>query len=329
MQIAGTGLWCDATRAQGMCFLSRASEELRGRHRQFLCTQRTLALVRCIDPNRPYEALVTPYGRPFSFGTLRLELFPSGCLPGAASLLVTLERDRRSLVYAGRINPMALPSCEELQIRPAEALLCDAPLADGGRELPTLSEAREALLAALRDAQVNLVLCPALGTAPEVLRLLAGSGRAVHVHPRIVSYLQAYQRLGIAAVPGPHRPLAPRRPAQRGEVVLWPAETRLGPARAGSGADAPRVLVCAGWTLLDDAVARCRKGLGPLGADAVFLPFPDSADLPGLLRYLSQSGARDLYLRAGLSDNVLAACARLRVRVHPLLPPSQLELFSA
>src|SRR5262245_5573711 len=90
VQIEGTPVWCDALRTRGMCFLSHAACRTRATHRQVLATPRTRALCEALGgAGRGAEWLVSPCGRPFSLGRVRIELFPSGHLPGAAALVLT------------------------------------------------------------------------------------------------------------------------------------------------------------------------------------------------------------------------------------------------
>src|SRR5947209_6811821 len=89
VRVRGLSIWCDARKAHGLVFLSHAhvpiAPSLRARAR-LIATERTLALYRAVS-TPPGEVLVTPFARPFSLGRARLELLPSGHLPGGAQLL--------------------------------------------------------------------------------------------------------------------------------------------------------------------------------------------------------------------------------------------------
>jgi len=112
VRIAGTVIACDAAIGSELVFLShapafgvharRALPQLRGVRRQLLATELTLALLGPAGARLKAHALPAGYGRPFSLGDLRLEMFPSGFIPGAASLLC--EHDGRRIVYAGAIG---------------------------------------------------------------------------------------------------------------------------------------------------------------------------------------------------------------------------------
>src|SRR6185369_2245653 len=59
-----------------------------------ITTERTrlLRAVEITPKGQAADILVTPFGRPFALGRLRLELLPSGHAPGAAQLYVAVER---------------------------------------------------------------------------------------------------------------------------------------------------------------------------------------------------------------------------------------------
>src|SRR5262252_4918015 len=113
VRVQGTIVACDATAGSDLIFLSharalgaraaRALPRARGGKRQVLATELTLALLGPPGDRLRPCALLAPLGRPFGLGSLRLELFASGAMPGAASLLC--EAGARRVVYAGPIGP--------------------------------------------------------------------------------------------------------------------------------------------------------------------------------------------------------------------------------
>src|SRR5262245_42193529 len=96
VRINGTVVACDAVAGGDLTFLSRAEAPgARGHQalprltarRQLLTTETTLALLGPDGARLRPHTLVAEYGRPFALGGVRLELFSSGLMPGAASLL--------------------------------------------------------------------------------------------------------------------------------------------------------------------------------------------------------------------------------------------------
>jgi putative mRNA 3-end processing factor len=327
VQIAGTILWCDALRARGLCFISSAQVRARAAHRQILTTPRTQALLAAQgipDPaghaagqaRAAAEVLVTPYGRPFSLGTLRLELFPSGHLPGAASLLV--QQGGRRVIYGGDVCPRPPGErpglAEPCEVRGGEVLVLGAPVAALGQPLPSRAEAGAQLVDAVQRAldrhQTPVVLAAALGGAQEALVWLGQAGLAVRAHPRIAALAAAYRQEGLA-LPA----LSPVGTSRQGPL-LWPLELREAPALARQ-APAYRIAVT-GLALAPDAAAR-------LGVD-VAVPLADHGDLESILSYVRATGASEVYLTSGHREILVQTLAAQGVRAYRLGPPQQMDL---
>src|SRR5262245_44831781 len=98
VHIVGTPLWCDARHTREACFVSSARVPGARRHRQVLATDVTLRLLPEAHERAKHSTLAVPLGRPFTLGTLRLELFRSGFMPGAASLMIESKGVR--VIYA-------------------------------------------------------------------------------------------------------------------------------------------------------------------------------------------------------------------------------------
>lgn len=316
VHIRETILWCDALRARDLCFLSHGAVAVRGGHRQVLLTSRTLELLAARkNGGFAWEPLITPFGRRFTLGALRLELFPSGRLPGAASLLVVTKAG--PIVYGGEVNPSApggLRLAEPCEVRGAETLIVAAPLAPLARPLPPRQDAEAALLAAvgraLDDRTWPIILAPAWGAAEEAILLLTRAGFRLSVHPRLAAHLEAYRRLGLD-VPRPST--HPRL----GTPLVWPLELRHSPQLARL--ERARRIAAAG------------VGLDPrapqlLGVDEV-VPLADHADLDALLEYVRTTGARRVYFTTGYCEAVARALAKRHVEALPLGPPEQMKLL--
>src|SRR4029079_7812971 len=133
---------CDAAAGTDLVFLShapalsvharRAVPRLGRARRQLLTTELTLALLGAAGDRLKTHALPGAYGRPFSLGDLRLEMFPSGFMPGAPSRLC--DRGGQRIVYAGPIGPQA-------DVRAADAVCIDATFASPALAFPTRADA--------------------------------------------------------------------------------------------------------------------------------------------------------------------------------------------
>ena len=319
VRLAGTVLACDAAAGGDLVFLShaavlgarrrRALPRGGGGRRQILTTEATLGLLGPFGERLRGQSLVTPYGRPFTLGDLRLELFPSGYLPGAASLLC--EREGRRLVYAGPIG-------EGGEVRAADALCLDARFADPGTAFPerTLAEASLRALAQERaDVGAPVLLIDPLPLAPVVARVLAAAGVPLRAHRAIVDAVGAFRLLEPTTTPTVQRFAGRLAPD---EVLLWPAGARA-PRQGGTGgAEARRTILVSPRPA---PAARTEAG----AAEA--LTFPFGADFAQLARYVQASGAAEVAL-VGASDDALAELLRGRgVAAYRIGPPRQIDLF--
>ena len=147
VHLTGTPIWCDARRRRDVCFVSSADRIGPG-HGQLIATPQTLLLIGAKDQ------LGVPLRRPFTLGTLRLELIPSGRGVGAAALHV--DAGERSVLYAGAIRTASQPALEGADVRAADAVVVSSPLVED-LELPALAQAAEQLAAWVR-AQTSCVL---------------------------------------------------------------------------------------------------------------------------------------------------------------------------
>lgn len=348
----GPGVWCDAAHRRDLCFISSAPL-LKGVQRtdSLLCSERTFRLYESLhdSASKPDSALLSPPGRPFQLGSLRLELFPSGSLPGASSLWLRTPSGIE-VVYAGSPNPAPRATVEKMQVRGAECLIVHAPLAACATDLPTREEALSALREHMEKAQADgailVVLCSALSTAPELIHALRSetgdaaplfAGLSLFAHAQILQTCAAYRRVG--ALPDHLPTSAPplRRLAKDllpASVVFWPLGVGLEPLvtlGAAAAANHPgraslRIVVCSAAAILPGACASLFAQLAALGLPTPHgIAFPDAIDRAGLLRYVRDTGSRRVVLTAG-------ACADLAAALSPatceaLGPPSQLRLF--
>src|SRR5450432_2403378 len=116
VHVVGTPIWCDARRARDVCFVSSADAIGRVGHGQLIATLATLAQLGA--PGAAH--LSVPHRRPFTLGTVRLELVPSGHALGSSSLWIDAGGART--FYAGPIStsdgglgePAELRTCETL-----------------------------------------------------------------------------------------------------------------------------------------------------------------------------------------------------------------------
>jgi hypothetical protein len=308
VHITGTMLWCDARQAHDVCFVSSAQVADARRHRQIVAPQATLDLL----PEPPARALATPFDRPFTLGELRLELFASGHMVGAAALLVDVGGAR--VVYAGPVDPRPGRLAGPAAVRACDVLVVDARL--GRFELPPADAVHAELAAWVDDARAAgatpVLLAAPLSIGPELVRHLGGT-RTLRAHRSFVDAARKLRALGYD-LPPVARFVGPPPP---GTVVLWPPGSRAAPAiRALRQA---RVALVSALAL--DPAARAA-----VAAEAGFA-LADQAGAAELTSYAAATGAHTVYLVGAADDRLALALAERGVTARRLGPPEQLSLL--
>jgi hypothetical protein len=329
VRVRATVLACDASAGSDLIFLSsaraldaratRALPRLRAGRRQVLTTDVTLALLGAGGARLRPHALLSSFGRPFALGDLRLELFPSGYGPGAASLLCEIgsgggasasERPRR-VIYAGAIGPGP-------EHRPADALCLDATFGARRFAFPepaaALAELRALVLGALGSRRAPVILVEPGQPALVVAAALIEAGVSVRAHRTVVQAAGLYARAGLAA------PALQRFDGRlrAGEALLWPPEAREAPQLGRLAA--PVVILASGWAADPVEVARVRADHG--------VALADRADFAGLLRYILATGATEVALLNPPGEELALALRGRGLDAYPLGPPSQIALFA-
>lgn len=220
--VVGTRIWCDAPRLKEICFLSRALLRLRfrGDGARVITTARTLALRAKLGLKTPEGALVADLGRPFALGRLRLELLPSGRMPGAAQLLV--EMPGRRVLYAGEVNARGGRTVEEAQVRGADAVAVSVAAAPAA-QVPEV-------------APGDVVRVEVGPGAAEVAVALAARGLPLVAHRRVKRLIDAWAHAGVAV------PEVPAYAGGEAAVALWPADAAPPPGSRVADATAVTTL---------------------------------------------------------------------------------------
>ncbi len=300
IHVVGTSIWCDARRARAVCFVSAADRTARTGHGQLIATAPTLALLGA----RADAHLAAPLHRPFTLGTTRLTLLPSGYGPGAAALAVDTGAAR--VVYAGAIDP------RRAELVPCDTLVVAAPYGERHHVFAADAERRGvALCEEIRaDGAVAVVLVtnPLRGLA--VATRLREAGLEVAAHRRIV---EGATRLAEAGLQAPTL----RRTVARAEVLVWLVAERARVA-AALGARPSRVVLASG-SACDRELVRA------LGVDAA-VTWSGGADRAGLLGFIAHSDATAVVV-TGPCAATIAAAVGPRARV--LGPPEQMALFAS
>jgi putative mRNA 3-end processing factor len=321
LHLRETLLWFDASTPRQLCFISHANVPGASGHQKVLATDKTVQLLRAVGAahgrgRRAHEpqALVSPYGRPFSLGQLSLELFPSGYILGAASLLVT-HRDRR-IVYAGNINPSKSPLVDRLEARSCDVLVLSCPFGSRRYVFPPLEQATEALVRFAKDSlnrgETPVLLCSPLGEAQLVLHALSRAEIPSHAHREIFAATRVYQDAGLSLG-------AVRRFSAGGEpaALVWPIRLH-GSAALGRLSHTRRALV-SGLALDQDA---CKQ----MGCEAAFA-ISAHGDYPAHLEYVRACEPRHVVLSQGANRELREDLEALGLKVSTVGRPQQMSLF--
>jgi hypothetical protein len=324
--LADTQITCDATGfPSDLVFLSHARAlpprgpaalvGTRAGRRQIVTTEQTLRLLGDAGEKLRARTLPAAFGRPFNLGTHRIEVVPTGLLPGAAALLC--ESEGRRLFYLGAFCPEQLvPGLAGGEVRHADAICIDATFGDARLVFPprqaAITNVRAFVQAAFRDGQTPVLLASAFGALPAVALDLAGAGIALRAHPRIVEVL-ARLRVSCDVLPAPARFAG--RVASR-EVLFWPPESR--DASALAALEHLRLAWVSGSAADPEALARMRVQQG-----FALTNMPSAAEI---LAIVQATGAREVALFGEGAEPLAALMRTKKLDAYALGPPRQMLL---
>ena len=327
VRLVGTNIACDSrgggaelgflSHAQALGALTPPRPVIGSGRQELLVTEATLALLGPAGARlRRHRLARRPSAAPSRSGAARVELFPSGHLPGSASLLV--EVAGRRLVYAGSVRTErpafgAAPA----EVRAADALCIDGTFGDPRFSFPPPEQALAHVQRFVEETRAAggapVLLTPPFGTAMDAAATLAGAGFSLRGHRSILAAAAAFRRTG-ASPPAIARFDGRLRP---GEVLLWPPEAHDAPLLAR--VPGRRLALVSGFSLDPEALARLR-------ADEA-IPLSNQSGFPQLLAYVEACGAKEVAVFRGHAEEL---AARLRAHGHnayALGPPHQMQLF--
>ncbi len=314
VHVAGTAIWCDARRARELCFVSRADRVAGSRHGQLIATSESFALMGRKGRGAGSDSeLAVPLGRPFSLGTLRLELFRSGSALGAAALAV--DTGERRVVYAGAIHPRGGGLGGAGEQRACDVLVVSAHHGLPHFRFPPLDDALAEIAQACRGGSgAAVLLVPGWLEGLDLASALERAGVGEVVAHRSIHH--AAQRLRAAG----QGAIAVRRAGARvraGQVLLWPLARRGALATALPAGS--RLLLVSGDAVDAAAVARARADAG--------VAWSTEADHAALCRYIDETRARAVYLLGRHADALARQLDRPARAARPLAAPQQMSLF--
>lgn len=292
VHLTGTPIWCDARRRRDVCFVSSADRVVREGHGQLIGTPTTIALVA----GKGSGHLAVPLRRPFTLGTLRLELIPSGRASGAAALHV--DTGMRTVLYAGAIRTAG--ASEPAEVRASDAVVVDAPVGELHHRFDPIDRVVDQVVTwsrAVLAKDVPVLVVDSALDGVEVAERLAAAGLAISASK---SVRDAADVIGAPALPAPSKTKSAIVRAQQDRV------------RVANGVAAV-------------ALVSARAVEPERGWQASFAwPFVASRDQ--LLAWIEQTRAKQVFVTGACADTIVAA---LGSRASVLGPPQQMALFSS
>lgn len=301
VHLTATPIWCDARRRRDVCFVSSADRVVRAEHGQLIGTPLTIELLA----GKSSGHLAVPIRRPFTLGTLRLELIPSGRTYGAAALHV--DTGMRTVLYAGAIRTSQVVDAAE--VRAADAVVVAAPIGEPSHTLKKLDDVADQLAtwtqAQLAAAKLPMIVVDTALDGVEVGVKLARMGVAVSASK---SVREACAVIANATSSPPGLPALPA-----------PGKTPSAIIRAE--ADRVKVATAAAVTALVSA-----RAVEPEPGWHASFAWPFVASRDQLLAWIEQSKAKQVFVTGPCAETIATA---LGARGHVLGPPQQMALFSS
>lgn len=196
IHLTGSILWFDSFVRGELSFLSSAAFPAKSQVPQVIATEETIKILEGL--RRRTNALVCQYNRPFSIGRLKIELLPSGCILGGASLFV--ETAKGKFLYAPTLQPNKIPTVRQMQIKRANTLITCATHPDPNAALPNRKKERERLVHTVRELiareQYPVIFCHPIGTAQEITNLFSENQIPLAVTSSIFRINKVYETYG-------------------------------------------------------------------------------------------------------------------------------------
>ena len=310
--IDGTSIWCDARRSRDMCFVSAADQMARARHGQLISTHET-ALMMDGGSDGQSTSLGTPYGRPFTLGTTRMELFRSGYGLGAASIRVDVFG--KKLIYAGRIQTNGMTLGGQTEFRKGDVLTLSARYAH--MVLPDPKQTLDRLFTFCRNVNgkggTAILIVRSFLQGLDLLSLLSEQNEFdLRAHFSLIDRVKRVSSVKTLPLP---KPVSKDEAAPH--VLIWPMRRR-GKLDAIQFPKESKFALVSGMANEEIECTRLRVDEG--------FPWPDEADGPALKAYMESTGAKEIYW-TDANERILDHLKDFPM-VSRIGPPIQMNLFS-
>ena len=196
LHIDGTLLWLDAKQGKELSFLSRCPPQLKKITSKILATEETIHLLRLFQTE--VDALSCQYHRPFSIGSLSLELLPTGASFGSAALL--LRQKNSSILYLPELG--FLPPASLLDFPPVSQVIVGAFCANPKSTQAHFEAEWDRLLLqisrSIEGGSLPFIVTPFLDFPQRLLSVPALQSTPMHLHPLLARAERVYEKFGIS-----------------------------------------------------------------------------------------------------------------------------------
>ena len=315
IHLKGTDLWFDSGRKRELSFVSSAAVEGPFNSEKIIATPETVRLLEGRTKNP--AALACPYGRPFSLGSVRVELIPSGSMLGSAQICV--ERDEKTIIYTGDIYLGNLRTAKPVQVRECDVLVLKSTYAAPGYSFPpaeeVLSEIVEFVRGPISAGDVPVLLAESPGKAPELAKILSDEGFTLSLQRPVYEMVKIYGELGVEILN--YEAFRPGR--AEGKAVIF----SLGKGASVGLEKLPRKSVAVIAEFSANEKADLMKAHG---ADEAF-SFSTRAGFGDLVRLVELVRPEKVYLAYGRAHEFAQALRKKGFDAAALHKPAQLKLL--
>jgi len=222
LHLDGSILWFDSNSNGDLSFVSSASQTGNSKVPQVIATEETVKILEA-RRKRP-NALICQYNRPFSIGTLKMELLPSGSVLGGASLYVETNKGR--ILYAPHLQTQKTSIVRQMQLKKAYTLIIGAHHPDPNQAMPNRKREKDRLLEVAKKHVENgrfpIVLCQSTATAQELTKFFSEADLPLACHSSIYKVNRIYEAYGSQL--GRYTLYSPKY--TKNKILLFPSEER-------------------------------------------------------------------------------------------------------
>jgi putative mRNA 3-end processing factor len=305
------GFHIDPTRAVDRALITHAhSDHARAGHKHVLATRETLDIMRLRHgENFAGSTQEIRYGETLELDGVKVSFHPAGHVLGSAQIAV--EAGDCRIVASGDYKDVRDPTCAPFELVPCDVFITEATFGlpvfrhpDPDGEIRKLLHSVEVF-----PERAHLVGAYSLGKAQRVIALIRKHGyeKPIYIHGALEKITSYYEMRGIAL--GPIELVKGAKKAElAGQIVICPPSsmTDLWSRRFSD----PVTSFASGWMRVR---ARARQS-------QIHLPLviSDHADWPGLLKTITATGAREVWVTHGQEDAIVHWAKSTGLKARPL-----------